>query len=342
MIVSRVKAALFCEHYLWPFFKSKRPHYKVWEFLRLLEPPARPIDLTVVVGARQDPTDVEEYWANHTVQTFDYRSRLQSRLWLAFRFQLYPQFKEFMELYGDHDGETVLDFGCGPGNDVLGFSLYSNAQRVIGIDVSPKALEIAKQRLALHGIGRDKVALILSGESGEIPLESSSIDYVYCEGVLMHTSRPADHLKEFHRILREGGRGHLMVYNRDSVWYHLYSSYVLKILQKKFADLSDMDAFQRSTDGEDCPLARCYFHSEFLDMLRAARFQAEYVGGYLSVHELKIMTKHLEAALRDKRLGQSHRDFLAQLTFDQEGFPTFQGKSAGIGGVYRIAKRASA
>ncbi|GFO81154.1 MAG: hypothetical protein A49_07810 [Methyloceanibacter sp.] len=336
----RLKIAQLCEHYLRPFFRPNRPHYKVWEILAALEPsPRLAADLRINTDGAQAPNEVDEYWSGHTVQAFEYRSKLQSRLWLAFRFQLYPQFKEFMELYGHHSGKTVVDFGCGPGNDVLGFALYSGAARVIGIDVSPKALEIARMRLALHGIGGDEVDLILSSDSThEIPLETGSVDHVYCEGVLMHTGSPETYLREFHRILSDGGGGHLMVYNRDSVWYHLYSSYVLKIARSRFAEFSDMEVFQRSTDGENCPLARNYTNGEFLSMLRTAGFEADYVGGYLSLHELKIMDEFLEAALEDERLDQSHRDFLARLESDREGFPTFEGKAAGIGGVYRIRK----
>jgi ubiquinone/menaquinone biosynthesis C-methylase UbiE len=339
-MAARIKTALLCEEYLRPFFKPGRPHFKIWGLLKPFETSSVPaVPIEIAANSSDETTTVDDYWADHTVQAFDYQSKLQSRMWLAFRFQLYPQFKQFMELYGDHAGETVLDFGCGPGNDVLGFALYSRAKKVVGIDVSPKALEIAKQRLALHGIGGDRVELKLSGDSGsEICLPDRSVDYIYCEGVLMHTSRPEDHLRQFHRILKPGGRGHIMVYNRDSVWYHLYSSYVLKIVRKKFADLTDMEAFQRSTDGESCPLARNYAHPEFLEMLRTAGFRADYVGGYLSLHELKIIAKHYEAALKDERLAPEHREFLARLQVDADGFPAIDGKSAGIGGVYAFIK----
>ncbi len=84
-----------------------------------------------------------------------------------------------MELYGTHKNETVLDYGCGPGNDLVGFLLYSKAKKVIGIDISRKALELAASRLRLHRIDPERVQLIETKDSRPvIPLVAESIEYV--------------------------------------------------------------------------------------------------------------------------------------------------------------------
>ena len=59
-------------------------------------------------------------------------------------------------MWGEHDGEVILDYGCGPGNDLVGYALYTGARRIVGVDVSPRALELARDRLALHGIVRSE------------------------------------------------------------------------------------------------------------------------------------------------------------------------------------------
>ena len=38
------------------------------------------------------------------------------------------------------DGLIVVDYGCGPGNDSVGFGTQSRPARLIGMDVSPTAL----------------------------------------------------------------------------------------------------------------------------------------------------------------------------------------------------------
>lgn len=50
------------------------------------------------------------------------------------------------------------------------------------------------------------------------------------------------------------------------------------------------------------------------------------------------MRKFRQKALKDKRLAQEHREFLSRLEYDERGYPKFEGKHAGIGGVYRIRK----
>ena len=44
----------------------------------------------------------------------------------------------------------MLDFGCGPGHDLVGFATVSRPARLIGIDVSPSSIAEARERLSLH------------------------------------------------------------------------------------------------------------------------------------------------------------------------------------------------
>ncbi|MBD0370368.1 MAG: class I SAM-dependent methyltransferase [Pyrinomonadaceae bacterium] len=284
-------------------------------------------------------TAVDSYWSEHTVNSVPFRTARESEDYLAWRASAYPKFKELMNLYGEHDEEVVLDYGCGPGNDVVGFAIYTKAKKVIGIDVSPKALALANHRLALHEVSPERIELIQSSDSlSSVPLEDESVDYIHCAGVLHHTSSPQILLKEFYRVLRPGSRACIMVYNRDSLWLHLYTAYVRMIVQGDFQGLDLMEAFTRNTDGENCPIARCYSASEFTSICREAGFDCDYAGGYLSDTELASYKKHAKAALKDARLAEEHKEFIASLSFDEEGLPRHNGHYAGIGGVYWLKK----
>jgi len=282
---------------------------------------------------------VDDYWGTHTVNSVPFESASQSFEYLEWRFNQYPKFKELMDLYGDHKDQTVLDYGCGPGNDLVGFLTSTSAAKVIGVDISSKALNLSKQRLNLHQVDPQRFELIQTSDSSSvIYLPDSSIDYIYCEGVLHHTSYPEELLKEFFRILKPNSNSVIMVYNRDSLWFHLYTAYIKRIIENRFLDIDIETAFSKNTDGENCPISRCYHSDTFVNMCESAGFETDFVGGYLSLHELNCLKEYKELAISDPRLGEEHRNFLANLTVGELGYPMFQGKHAGIGGVYKLSK----
>lgn len=287
-------------------------------------------------------TAVDAYWGEHTVYAPPFHTARASLAHLRWRAREYPLFEPLMELYGDHADDTVLDYGCGLGNDLVGFLVMGKARHVIGIDVSRKALELARRRLALHGLDGRTVTLIQAKDGNvAVPLENASVDLVYCEGVLHHTSDPVALLSEFHRVLKPGARAAIMVYNRSSIYYHLYTAYQRQVLEGAFPGLTTDEAFRRNTDGENCPISRAYEPDEFARDCQAAGFDVRFVGGYFAALELDLFKKLKAQAVSDTRLAESHRAFLRDLTVDPEGYPRYRGSYAGIGGVYHLVPTAA-
>lgn len=286
-------------------------------------------------------TIVDSFWSKHTTahpKLLITRTGKQDEAFLKWRSDKYPMFQELMGLWGNHKGEVVLDYGCGPGTDIIGFLLHSNPSKVIGIDVSPKALWFARRRIALHNIPLNKVELIrISDSVPTIPLENNSIDFIYTQGVLHHTSYPEKILAELYRILKPHGKASIMVYNRESVWFHLYVAYEQMIVQSNYKGLATKQAYALTTDSSDCPISRCYNPEEFVLMCKQVGFSAEYAGGYYTLLELDLLKKYKDEAMIDKRLGEEHRKFLAEL--DNSPLPKRNGKLAGNGGVYWLEKR---
>ena len=135
-------------------------------------------------------TAVDQYWSRHTVRAQRFRSRRASERNLEWRFAEYPLFREFSALWGEHDDDVILDYGCGPGNDLTGFAVHTRARQVIGFDVSQTALDLAARRLALHDVA-DRVQLLRGADDDPaIPLADDAVDHVNCLGVLHHTSHP--------------------------------------------------------------------------------------------------------------------------------------------------------
>ena len=123
-----------------------------------------------------------------------------------------------------------------------------------------------------------------------LPIEDESVDYAQSLGVIHHTSDPAAVLREIHRVLKPGGTGCVMVYNRDSVWLHLYTAYERMIREGAFRGLDVEEAFARNTDGADVPDLPLLSRRGLRGVCaRAAGFERRYAGGYLSRRELRSL-----------------------------------------------------
>jgi ubiquinone/menaquinone biosynthesis C-methylase UbiE len=297
------------------------------------------VEFPVAWAGEAQPTEVAQFWTGHTVNSRPFLTARQSERYLEWRFRQYPLFRELSGLYGDHDGEAVLDYGCGPGNDAVGFAIHTGARRIVAADVSPAALMLASQRLSLHPEAEGRVELVqLLEDDPALPLEDGAIDFLSSQGVIHHTSDPDAVLRELARVVRPGGTGSVMVYNRDSTWLHLATAYELQIVQGKWAGESIDEAFRHNTDGPDCPISRAWAPSEFVAMCERAGFEATFLGGYPSRMELDSLRRLRERALVDERLGEEHRAFLREVTLDADGLPVRDGVHAGIGGTFRLSR----
>ena len=143
------------------------------------------------------------------------------------------------------------------------------------MDVSQASLAEARHRLALHGAAVELYEVDL--EQKPLPIANSSVDLVHSSGVLHHLADPDRALRELRRVLKPGGLAQFMIYNRQSIWYHLYVPYVLQIEEGKFSDLPVDEAFRGSTDGLDCPISHAYRTEEYPIAGRALRVRTHLV-----------------------------------------------------------------
>lgn len=314
------------------------PMNPVWDFVaRMNGMGSKPEIKTISLN---QTTAIDEFWSKNTVYVPVIRSALQSRLNIEWRFRTHPMFRQLTGLYGEHAGEVVLDYGCGPGNDLTGFAIHSRAAKIIGMDISLKSLSLASHRLALHRVDPGRIELIQIHDSDPIiPLPDSSVDFVSCQGVLMHTSQPVKILKEFFRVLKPGSKACIMVYNQPGIWFNLYTAYEQMLVKNAFSGMDIEQAFTGNTDGLDCPMSRCFPIEEFSGMCRGAGFEYSYAGGYLTETEMISLGRYRRQALGDSRLGDDHKEFLRALTFDKQGLPMYQGRYAGVSGVYHLHKK---
>jgi len=284
---------------------------------------------------REDRPDSIEYWTRHNVTVHHpFMSVEDSLNQLQFRNQQYPGYIDLLPVSGK-DGMAVLDYGCGPGHDLVGFAHYSRPKRLVGVDISPSSLAEAAARLKLH----DAQAELVRVDYGayDLPFDAASFDYIHCSGVLMCIEEPARLLREFARLLTPGGELRLMVYNYDSIWLHLYVAYVVQIENGLYRDLPTRVAFTRTTDGEDCPVNAVWRPEEMIALGREAGFDAEFLGAALSLWELHILPRRHIACL-SRALPNESRSFLQGLRLDPQGHPWHNGHRAGVDGCFRFRR----
>lgn len=288
-----------------------------------------------IIKAISNKNPVKEYWTDHNVTLHcAFNSQLESLEYFHWRNDQYPNYLNLMPVSG-FDGKKILDYGCGPGHDLVGFGTYSNYQYLAGVDISGTSVTEAKSRISLHGISAD-VMLLQETSDSNLPFEDESFDHIHCSGVLHHTPDPVVILKEMKRILKPNGTINIMVYNYDSIWLHLYVAYLRTLVQGLYQGKSLSDQFRHSTDGEDCPISNCYKSSEWIALCQEAGFQAKFTGAAVSVFELSILDKRF-AAIMDRRLPSESRQFLTALKFNEQGIPEYQGAVAGIDACYQLS-----
>ena len=102
-------------------------------------------------------------------------------------------------LLGPVAGADLLDFGCGMGEESAYFARLG--ARVTAMDISPKGIEIARNR-AFHN-GLEIRAFVAQALNNGLP--SESFDIVHGCGILHHIGL-SEGLAETRRLLRPGGR----------------------------------------------------------------------------------------------------------------------------------------
>ena len=102
-------------------------------------------------------------------------------------------------LLGDIRGKTVLDIGCGAGQNLV--PLVERGACVIGIDISPELIALAQQRLALAKVE----ATVQVGSAYDTGLPDASVDVIFCIALVHHLDI-ARVRKELRRVLAKNGK----------------------------------------------------------------------------------------------------------------------------------------
>lgn len=113
--------------------------------------------------------------------------------------------KKALEMVNIQDGERVLEVAIGTGLNLVEIIKRNPNGWVEGIDISPKMLEKARQRLLKAGSRNFRLHLC---DCRNLPFENNSFDVVISQYLLdiLPVEDFIPILNEFKRVLRDGGR----------------------------------------------------------------------------------------------------------------------------------------
>ena len=101
-------------------------------------------------------------------------------------------------------GKDVLDFGCGEGF-LTGPLAELGARSILGLDASPQSIERAKVDAAALAT-TPRIDFKVANDTSRIDAPDQSSDLICCFDVMEHVSPYAAIIREWHRVLRPGGR----------------------------------------------------------------------------------------------------------------------------------------
>jgi ubiquinone/menaquinone biosynthesis C-methylase UbiE len=124
---------------------------------------------------------------------------------MSLGFKLRDLFKPRGRVLGEtsiRKGDTVLDFGCGPGGYIKPLSkMVGPYGKIYALDINPQAINTVKDFAARNHLANIET-IISDCKTG---LTDGSTDYVLLFDVLHHLPQPETILAEFHRVLKPDG-----------------------------------------------------------------------------------------------------------------------------------------
>ena len=100
------------------------------------------------------------------------------------------------------EGKLILDAGCGTGYKSLVLAEANPGAKIVGVDISEKSVELARQRLQYHGFNNTEFHVISIEDFPQLGL---GFDYINCDDVLYLFAEPSVGLQAMKSVLKPDG-----------------------------------------------------------------------------------------------------------------------------------------
>lgn len=173
---------------------------------------------------------IKDYWVNNPCEEWffgpginckniDQIDLKQFKLNSFMRYSSEPEIIKFANFNSLKD-LNVLEVGYGLGSDAV--LIAKSAKQYTGMDLSEKSYDVTSRRLKLYGLRNTKLKI---GSSTCLDFKANTFDFVYSWGVIHHSGDIKKSLEEIYRVLKNGGRSKIMVYNKNSLVVFIYWLY---------------------------------------------------------------------------------------------------------------------
>ena len=166
------------------------------------------------------------------------------------------------------DGDSVLDVACGRGAVLVhAAGRVGTSGRVMGVDLSPEMVRLARQRVADAGFAAR--VRVMDAENLDVPDESHSV--VLCGFGIFFLPNPERAIAGFRRVLSPGGTVGLSTWGvEDERWSwedDLFADVVVerRAVRRTFDRHDELEALLRSTDFVDVEVVVEQFDVQLAD-----------------------------------------------------------------------------
>ncbi len=119
-----------------------------------------------------------------------------------------------LEPAGIEAGQSVADYGCGPGYVSVELAKrVGEAGRVHAFDINADFVNRTRDRVAANGFACRVTVTHLKDD--KLPLEDDALDRLVIKNVMVYVDDPLSSFREFHRVVKPGGKVHAI----DSDFY---------------------------------------------------------------------------------------------------------------------------